>query len=257
MRMAKMAAILLVCLTSLVNPVPARAMPPLPSSFYGTVKINNMNVPDGTLVQALIDGQVFGEIRTTTYQGGSIYALDVRGDDSTTTEREGGREGETIQFRIGNILTGQTGTWHTGITLNINLSVQSSTPLATPPPTLTPQFTQTAIHPPSATPFKAKTSTPASINSTPGHDPATPFNPAQFIPRSQTAAPTSGHGAVLVPASVTPSAGPASQIYTVFKSPTPLVEEDAGSEGTRVSLLLVLLVGGLVSLAAWWFLRKK
>ena len=52
---------LLVCLISLFMTVPALAIPALPSSFYGIVKVNGKSVPDGTLVQALINGQVLSQ----------------------------------------------------------------------------------------------------------------------------------------------------------------------------------------------------
>jgi hypothetical protein len=80
--------------------IPALAIPPLPSSFYGTVQVDGQNVPDHTVVQALIDGQAYGEGRTQTHEGASVYHLDVLGDDTDTAPHDGGREGDTIQFEI-------------------------------------------------------------------------------------------------------------------------------------------------------------
>lgn len=259
MRLANIAAIVLACLANLFTTAPALAMPPLPASFYGTVKFNSTRVPDGTLVQALIDGQVYGEAHTLTYQGEAIYALDVRGDDTATSEREGGREGEVIQFKIGNILTGQTGTWHSGTNLNLNLAAESSTPLVTPQPTQPPPPTQTPIQPPSATPRQAKTAAATATALTPRHDPATPFNPAQLIPRSQTAAPTPRSGAILTISSSTPSPRSPGQIYTMFKSPTPASAESAEdwSSVPGTAWPAILLAAGLFILLAWWFLRKR
>jgi hypothetical protein len=257
MRLANIAAIFLACLANLLTAAPALAMPPLPSSFYGTVKFNNTGVPDGTLIQALIDRQVFGEAYTQTYQGDSVYALDVRGDDSATTEREGGREGEVIQFKIGNILAGQTATWHSGVNANLNLTALSSTPLVTPQPMHTSPPTQTPIQPPSATPFQAKTAAASPTSLTPRHDPATPFNPAQFIPRSQTAVATSGPGQVIAASSPIPSPRPASQVYTMFKSPVPASPEAEKQNSSGAAWPMVLLAASLLALLAWWFLRKK
>ncbi len=84
---------LIVLVVSLFVATPVLAIPPLPSSFYGSVKVNNANVPDGTVIQALIGGQVYAEGYTQTYQGNSVYALDVRGDDSGTTTVDGATGG--------------------------------------------------------------------------------------------------------------------------------------------------------------------
>ena len=49
-------ALLLAVSLALVNFSSAFALPPQPSSFYGTVKKDNVNVPVGTLVTARING---------------------------------------------------------------------------------------------------------------------------------------------------------------------------------------------------------
>jgi hypothetical protein len=106
---------LIVFIISLFIAIPVLAFPSLPSSFYGTVKVNAANVPDGTVIEALIGGQVYAEGFTQTYQGG---------------------------------------VWHTGTNVNLNLTVSSSEAIATPQATPTPVPTQTAIvqNQPSPTP---------------------------------------------------------------------------------------------------------
>ena len=99
---------LIVFVVSLFVATPVLAIPPLPSSFYGMVKVNSANVPDGTVIQTLIGGQVYAEGYTQTYQGNSVYALDVRGDDSGTATVDGGREGETIQLEDGRTPAGRS-----------------------------------------------------------------------------------------------------------------------------------------------------
>lgn len=136
---------LCITLTSFLITIPAQAIPSLPSSFYGMVKINGTNLLDGTVVQALIDNQVYAEGFTQTYQGDSVFAIDVPGDDPSTTTQEGGREGDTIQFKIGGILADQTGIWHSGTNVNLDLTATSSAPTATPQATFTPVPTQTPI----------------------------------------------------------------------------------------------------------------
>ena len=110
---------------SLVNlfvVIPALALPPIPSSFYGTVKVDGVNVADGIIVQALINGQVYAQSVTQTYQGNSVYALDVPGDDTDTPAVDGGHDGDIIQFKIGGNLASQTGIWKSGINISLNLT---------------------------------------------------------------------------------------------------------------------------------------
>ncbi len=105
--------------------VPAAwALPPLPSSFYGTVKANSANVSAGTQVTALINGVPYAAITVTLYLSDTVYALDVPGDDPATPGViEGGREGDTIVFRMGlNTSADQTGVWHSGTNVMLNLS---------------------------------------------------------------------------------------------------------------------------------------
>jgi len=130
---------------SLFLTTPALAIPPLPSSFYGTVKVNNNNVKAGTLIQALVGEQVYAEGFSKTYQGSSVFALDVPGDDTGTAALEGGRDGDTIQFKIGGVLAEQTALWHTGTNITLNLSASSSRPIDPPPVPPSPVPTQTAF----------------------------------------------------------------------------------------------------------------
>lgn len=124
---------------------PALAFPPLPSSFFGEVKVNGQNVPDGTLVRALIGGKVYTDGRTHTYQGSSVFNLDIPGDEAGSEAVEGGREGDVIQFEIGGVLAEQTGQWHSATNVRVNLSASSDRPLNTPGPAPTPVPTQTPI----------------------------------------------------------------------------------------------------------------
>ena len=102
--------ILLFFSINLTSPLADRAIllfPPLPSSFYGSVTVNGADVPEGTSVQALVNGQVFAETLVQVYQGGSVYVLTVPGDDPTTSEVEGARDGELIQFQVEGYMKGK------------------------------------------------------------------------------------------------------------------------------------------------------
>jgi hypothetical protein len=102
---------------------PALAVPPLPSSFYGIVKINGNSVHDGTLVRALINGVPYSETHTLTYLTSSVYSLDIPGDDpSTNGIIEGGKDGDIVHFEIENFLIEQTSVWHSGTNVEVNLN---------------------------------------------------------------------------------------------------------------------------------------
>lgn len=149
-------AALILWLAGLLTPGLVRAFPPLPASFYGTVKVSDANVPDGTLVRALIDGQVYAEARTQTYEGNTVYSVDVKGDDPATPEREGGSPEAVVTFEVGGVQAEQSGIWRSGTNVALHLTARTSGALASPPPTLPPVATQTPIRylapPPTASP---------------------------------------------------------------------------------------------------------
>lgn len=101
---------------------PALAVPPLPSSFYGTVKMDGVNVADGTAVTAWINGVQFASTTTTTFGGDSVYSIDVPGDDPATIPIEGGVTGDTIVFYIGDKTAAESGTWAEGTNVQLNLT---------------------------------------------------------------------------------------------------------------------------------------
>ncbi|GAB4506496.1 MAG: hypothetical protein Kow00123_06340 [Anaerolineales bacterium] len=114
-------------LLSIALPAAADQPPRIPSAFYGTVKLNGANVPNGTPVSAWINGVKYAE--TTTFmttinsQQVSVYTITVPGDDPSTSGVEGGNEGDTVVFRAGTDLADQTGTWHEGTDVELNLTV--------------------------------------------------------------------------------------------------------------------------------------
>lgn len=135
----------LVGTTSLFVVIPALAFPQLPSSFYGTIKVNDQNIPEGTIIEASIGDRVYRTAFSGFYQGDSVYSLDVSGDDVDTPAIEGGQEGDTITFRIGGVTADQTGIWQSGTNVELNLTVQTDDPLSDPVLTQTPIPTQTPI----------------------------------------------------------------------------------------------------------------
>jgi hypothetical protein len=250
-RYSYLAIITLVC--SLLVTIEALAVPGLPSSFYGSVKVNNANAADGTLIQALIGGQVYAEGFTQTYQGESVYSLDVRGDDTDTAAQDGGREGDTIQFKIGGALADQTGVWHSGLNTTLNLTTSASGPVATPEATHTPLPTQTAIVPaPTAqathTPIPSKTATgivpPTALPTGSGQasvTPATIVQPSQAATQPGQASPVSSTQTQPGQTSV----------------PSEIETEKGSNNKTTVEIFFIVLIVAIV--AGYYFLvmRKK
>ena len=243
---------IIVFIISLFITVPALAVPPLPSSFYGTVKVNNANVPDGTVIQALIGGQVYAEGFTQTYQGNSVYALDVRGDDSETAVQDGGREGDAIQFKVGGISADQTAIWHAGTNVTLNLTASSSGPIITPQATPSPVPTQTAILliQPSSTPAASIPSMPTVIVQA-SPTPVIIVQPSQV--ETQTTQPSeiatkpfqpSPMPTILVQASLIPAASENDQ-------------DNDSSNTLRVVFIIITLVLVLIIGYTFLILRKK
>jgi hypothetical protein len=244
-------AMRLICTTlisliaSLFICLPALAFPQIPSSFYGTVKVNGANVPDGTSVQALIDGTVYADVLTQTYQGDSVYALNVTGDDTDTTVKDGGREGDTVQFKIGGILASQTGVWHSGTNVVLNLTASSTSPIATPVATLTPVPTQTAIPTMKPTSIPPTLTRPAAATATTVVQ-ASPVPPtasqASLIPTS----PVEPSLAATQPILLTPVSSGASQPQPTHTKTANPPAKNSGSLVTVAVVVMVILVVAMI-----------
>ena len=103
------------------------AVPSLPHIFYGTVKKNGDNVPDGTVIGAQIGGIQYATTMTTTFGGNSVYKINVPGDDDKTGSIvEGGVNGDTIGFTIGSDIASQTAVFSSGNLTNLDLTATDS-----------------------------------------------------------------------------------------------------------------------------------
>lgn len=119
-------SLFLVLFLLLSNISVAHAIPPLPSSFYGTVKVDGVNVTAGTVVTAWINGVAYASATTFTNGSNVVYRMNIPGDDTSTTETiEGGTEGQTISFHIGSLIADQTATWTGGTNVNLALTAGS------------------------------------------------------------------------------------------------------------------------------------
>jgi len=119
-------SILLAIALTLLYILPAAAIPPQPAIVYGTVMVGGAKVADGSQITAWINGVEYAETSSITYQGNSVYSLDVPGDDLDTPEIEGGREGDRIIFQIDGQQADQTATWQQGSNIESNLTAPES-----------------------------------------------------------------------------------------------------------------------------------
>jgi hypothetical protein len=108
------------------TPVHANGIPELPHAFYGSVTINGAPAPAGTEVEARGPGVVTGiegnpVVTTTTGIYGTsnpfVPRLVVQGDIE---------EGALITFYVDGVSTGQTASWHSGVTTELDLEVTIS-----------------------------------------------------------------------------------------------------------------------------------
>ena len=91
---------------------PTLGQPPLPSSFYGRVSLDDADVSAGAAVSAWIDGVKFAETAAIVYAGHTVYAINVPGDDRESQAIEGGVEGDVITFRVSGYLAPDSAVWH-------------------------------------------------------------------------------------------------------------------------------------------------
>ncbi len=116
-------SILLTVVISLIIAVPVHAVPPLPSSFFGSVTRTDTGgpAPVGLSVIAMVGGQSAGETATFSFAGETVYRLDVFGDDPDTAAKEGGVSGEEIVLIIDGQSAG-SGTWQSGTNTRLDLT---------------------------------------------------------------------------------------------------------------------------------------
>lgn len=220
------------CFISLLTVTTALAIPVMPSSFYGTVKLNNSNVADGTVIQAFTGTQLIAQGYSQTYQGDSVYSLDVPGDNTDTAVIDGGKEGDTITFKIGGIQAVETGTWHSGTNVQLNISATTSNTPLPPQPTPTQLPTQTPI------PTIRPTSIPPTLQ--PNANPTS----------GQTVAiPTATISVAVVSTTQLPSLTPQQSSTAGSNSITPQITSTTVAR-TNTQLVIILTIVALIVVAA-------
>lgn len=185
-RLALLTIVVLLALP-LVLPGTVRAIPPLPSTFWGSVRINGAYAPAGITISVWSGGQKWAETVAISYDTGTevqtLYSVDVPGDDPETTSVEGPLADAALQFRIhaqgGVLIANESGTWQSGMVAQLDLTATAATPTPTPSQTVGPTPTPTNSPTPSTTP--TRTNTPS----------VTP-TPSATSPVTATPTPTTG-----------------------------------------------------------------
>ncbi len=107
--------------TPLATPPPT-AEPPAggpPCRFHGIALLDGQNVPNDTVVTAIIEG--YGYTGTTTIVGGSsTYSILIPVAQGVSYV------GKTVSFRVGNYDAPQTATWTMGGNVVVNLTASST-----------------------------------------------------------------------------------------------------------------------------------
>lgn len=121
----KLATIILIAVLTISFAL-VNAVPGIPHKFYGTVIIDGYPAPDGTDIDALIDGVIY---EWTTTSGG-LYGMDglfsVPADDSDTSNIEGGVNGDLIDFAVDGEYAGSF-TFTSGAITNLDLEITTAT----------------------------------------------------------------------------------------------------------------------------------
>ncbi|MEN6342771.1 MAG: dockerin type I domain-containing protein [Methanospirillum sp.] len=122
-RVAALMALLCLCIGI------ASAVPPLPSEYHGSVTIGGAPAPANTVVRAVIDGEVKGELVVSNagaYGGTGTFdpRLVISGDEDDL--------GKTIAFTVNGATAAQTATFSSGQAATLDLSVAGIVVLAVP-----------------------------------------------------------------------------------------------------------------------------
>lgn len=117
--MIRIAAIILALLVLFFLPATAAADGSGTCTFSGTVKLDNAQVADGTLVTAIIAGGEY-HTGTSTGYGYSTYSLSIRAPDGKNYP-----DGTKVNFKVNGHTTSQTAIFKAGANVRLDLTASS------------------------------------------------------------------------------------------------------------------------------------
>lgn len=171
--LASLVAMLTLVSFVLLETVQAQGMPPAPpATIYGSINDAAGEVPEGELVEALVNDNVCGTTETVYAGEGdaqvTMYVIRVVAEQQT----EGcGAEGDEIRIRVGGRLADQSIPWENSDLLHLDIVFGDITPAPIPTTTPTPE---------GAEPTQAPDSEPTSA--APGSTDGSPEDPADETP---------------------------------------------------------------------------
>jgi hypothetical protein len=123
-----------------------------PCRFYGAVQLDGYDVPDGTVITAIIEGVPYSTTTPEAAYGPSTYVLKIEPSAGAFYNY-----GTQIYFKIDDHVAKETATWESGSNIELNLTASTAppptpTPSPTPIPTPTPEPTPTPTVAPSPMP---------------------------------------------------------------------------------------------------------
>ena len=103
--------------------------PPLPSSFFGEIHIFDNAPVAGNKVEIFVPGVSVPIAIATIISADStlVYTADVPGDIIGTPAKEGGLQGETLTFKIGDRVVA-SGFWHSGSSVRLDIHPPQAIP---------------------------------------------------------------------------------------------------------------------------------
>jgi hypothetical protein len=122
--MTRLAAIAVACVLTLFLPITAAADGPSSCTFSGSVRQDNAEVADGTLVTAIINGVEY-YTHTATGYGYSTYSLTIRAPNGNNYP-----DGTRVTFKVNGHPAGQTATFRAGANVKLDLTASSAAGLS-------------------------------------------------------------------------------------------------------------------------------
>lgn len=221
-----------------------------PVRVFGTVTVDGATPPQGTTVEAFVDGVLCGEgtVRQLGAEIGVGYVVDVL---PSSERRACGEDGKQIRLKVGGRDVDQTATYVPGSFIRLDLTVSGA--VQTPPPGPTPS------------PFPAATPAAPAVSPTPAATPAPAASPSPAPGASPAPSPSPGAEAGPTPTpAATPGASPAaspapgaSATPAVTGTPQPAAEDDDGGVPGFVWALIVLGVVAAVGAGVFVYQRGR
>ncbi|MGQ9459723.1 MAG: PKD domain-containing protein [Candidatus Bathyarchaeaceae archaeon] len=128
-KIGRLSTILLITIMCMPVIYQVLAIPQMPHQFYGSVTIAGEPAPDGTLVEAKINNVMYANTTTLDGKYGYSPVFYVPADDPETPTKEGGANGETVDFYVNGVYAASY-TFQIGSVTRLDLAIIAPLPHA-------------------------------------------------------------------------------------------------------------------------------